>query len=104
MSVNSIPVSWLVVGFAGQAMFSGRFLVQWVTSERRRKSIVPVLFWWLSLAGGVLLLSYAVLRRDPVIILGQSAGLVVYLRNLILIRRENGRDQGTTADDPEGAK
>jgi len=104
MSVNSIPISWLVVGFAGQAMFSGRFLVQWISSERRRKSIVPVLFWWLSLAGGVLLLSYAVLRRDPVIILGQSAGLVVYLRNLILIRRENANPQGTTADDPEGAK
>jgi lipid-A-disaccharide synthase-like uncharacterized protein len=104
MSVNSIPMSWLVVGFAGQAMFSGRFLVQWISSERRRKSIVPVMFWWLSLAGGLLLLSYAVLRRDPVIILGQSAGLVVYVRNLILIRRENGNTQGTAADDPEGAK
>ncbi len=104
MSVNSIPVSWLVIGFAGQAMFSGRFLVQWIASERRRKSIIPVLFWWLSLAGGLLLLSYAILRRDPVIIVGQSAGLVVYIRNLILIRRENGDLQGAGPDDPDGAK
>lgn len=87
MNGNPIPIPWLVVGFAGQAMFSGRFLVQWISSERQRKSVIPVLFWWLSLAGGLLLLSYAVLRRDPVIILGQAAGLVVYCRNLILIRR-----------------
>ena len=87
MSVEAIPVPWLVLGFTGQAMFSGRFLVQWVTSERRRQSVVPVLFWWLSVAGGLFLLAYAILRQDPVIILGQAAGLVVYLRNLILIRR-----------------
>jgi lipid-A-disaccharide synthase-like uncharacterized protein len=104
MSVSSIPLSWLVVGFAGQAMFSGRFLVQWITSERRKKSVVPVLFWWLSVAGGILLLSYAILRRDPVIILGQSAGLVVYIRNLILIRRRYSGSQGAGAEDPEGAK
>jgi lipid-A-disaccharide synthase-like uncharacterized protein len=91
MNANPIPISWLVVGFAGQAMFSGRFLVQWISSEKRRKSVVPVLFWWLSLAGGLLLLSYAVLRRDPVIILGQAAGLVVYCRNLILIRRSSAQ-------------
>ena len=104
MSVESIPVSWLAVGFAGQAMFSGRFLVQWISSERKKKSIIPVLFWWLSLAGGALLLSYAILRRDPVIILGQAAGLVVYVRNLVLIRREQDRSHSTGPDDPEGAK
>jgi len=104
MSVESIPISWLAVGFAGQAMFSGRFLVQWIASERRRKSTVPVLFWWLSVAGGLLLLGYAVLRRDPVIILGQAAGLTVYLRNLVLIRREKGVTQGAGADEPDGAK
>ncbi len=90
-----IPVPWLMVGFMGQLMFSGRFLAQWIYSERRRESAVPVIFWWLSLAGGGLLLSYAVLRRDPVIILGQLAGLAVYARNLVLIRRARLHAQGS---------
>ena len=88
MSIEVIPTPWLVLGFTGQAMFSGRFLVQWITSERRRESVLPTVFWWFSIAGGVFLLSYAVLRRDPVIIMGQSAGLLVYVRNLILIGRK----------------
>ena len=104
--INSgIPASWLAVGFMGQLMFSGRFLVQWVYSERRRESVVPVLFWWLSLAGGSFLLSYAILRKDPVIILGQSAGLVVYFRNLVLIRRTRKAVQGAdSSSSPPGAK
>jgi lipid-A-disaccharide synthase-like uncharacterized protein len=80
-----IPTFWLIVGFAGQALFSARFIVQWIVSERRRKSVVPIAFWFLSLGGGGLLLAYAISRQDPVIILGQSTGLVVYLRNLWLI-------------------
>ena len=103
MSIEVIPTPWLVLGFTGQAMFSGRFLVQWITSERRRESVLPTVFWWFSIAGGVFLLSYAVLRRDPVIILGQSAGLLVYVRNLILIGRKKS-GQGDRADRPEGAK
>lgn len=87
MNSEQIPVSWLVLGFAGQAMFSMRFLIQWIASERQRKSVVPSLFWWFSLAGGALLLSYAVLRTDPVIILGQAAGIVVYTRNLRLLHK-----------------
>lgn len=87
MNSEQIPVSWLVLGFAGQAMFSMRFLIQWIASERQRKSVVPSLFWWFSLAGGALLLSYAVLRTDPVIILGQAAGIVVYTRNLRLLQK-----------------
>ena len=79
---------WLIIGFLGQAFFSARFLVQWIASERARRSIVPHAFWFLSLGGGATLLSYAIYRQDPVFIVGQAAGLFIYLRNLVLIRRE----------------
>jgi lipid-A-disaccharide synthase-like uncharacterized protein len=82
---------WLIVGFLGQGLFTARFLVQWVISEKKRDCVVPVAFWWLSLLGGVALLAYAVFRRDPVIITGQGMGLFVYARNLMLIARR--RDQ-----------
>ena len=77
---------WLGVGFAGQALFSMRVLVQWLASERRGRSVVPLAFWYFSVAGGVTLLAYAVYRADPVFILGQFCGLFIYLRNLQLIR------------------
>jgi lipid-A-disaccharide synthase-like uncharacterized protein len=83
-----IPAIWLAVGFLGQALFSTRFILQWIASEREKRSVVPVAFWWFSLLGGVTLLTYAIHRRDPVFILGQSAGLIVYLRNLYFVRRE----------------
>ena len=83
------------MGFLGQALFTCRFLVQWIASERRKASVIPVMFWWFSLAGGALLLFYAIKRGDPVFVLGQATGLVVYLRNLILIRR--GRTTATAA-------
>ena len=76
---------WLMVGLLGQAFFTARFLVQWVVSERKRDSVVPVAFWWFSLLGGAALLSYAISRRDPVIIAGQGMGLFVYTRNLMLV-------------------
>ncbi|MDI4638161.1 MULTISPECIES: lipid-A-disaccharide synthase N-terminal domain-containing protein [Halomonadaceae] len=79
---------WIGVGFLGQAMFSGRFLVQWLASERAKRSVVPLAFWFFSLAGGVTLLAYAIYRQDPVFIAGQGAGLLIYTRNLMLIRRE----------------
>ena len=79
---------WLCVGFLGQALFTLRFLVQWFHSEKHKKSLVPVLFWHFSLAGGSVLLAYAIHRRDPVFIVGQSAGLLVYARNLHLVHRE----------------
>jgi len=79
---------WLAIGLAGQALFSARFLVQWLVSEKRRESVIPVAFWYLSLAGSAVLLSYAIYRRDPVFILGQSMGSVIYLRNLWLIRQK----------------
>jgi lipid-A-disaccharide synthase-like uncharacterized protein len=78
------PAVWLAIGFAGQAVFTARFVVQWAVSEKRRDSVVPAAFWWLSLAGGMTLLAYAVHRRDPVIVVGQAMGLFVYVRNLML--------------------
>jgi len=79
---------WLTVGFLGQAFFSARFLVQWIASERKKESVIPVSFWFFSIGGGLTLLIYAIHRLDPVFILGQGAGLFVYLRNLYLIRRK----------------
>lgn len=79
---------WLVLGFGAQGLFTGRFLVQWVASERKRQSTVPKAFWHLSVAGGVSLLVYAIHKRDPVFILGQAFGLVVYARNLMLWKGE----------------
>ena len=79
---------WLVLGFVAQGLFSARFMVQWIASERAGKSVMPVVFWYLSISGSVLLLAYAIYRQDPVFILGQSAGLIVYFRNLYLIGRE----------------
>jgi lipid-A-disaccharide synthase-like uncharacterized protein len=76
---------WLAVGFLGQALFTARFVMQWVVSEQKRDSVIPVSFWWLSLLGGAALFAYALFRRDPVIITGQAMGLFVYARNLMLI-------------------
>lgn len=79
---------WVLLGLAAQALFTGRFLVQWIASERAGRSVIPVAFWFFSIGGGSLLLVYALWRRDPVFILGQGAGLLVYVRNLWFIRRE----------------
>ena len=89
------PWGWLVIGFVGQALFSARFLVQWVYSERRKRSVVPVAFWYFSLAGGATLFSYAVHIGDPVFILGQSMGVLIYTRNLYFIHRERRQLAGT---------
>ncbi|HEY7037309.1 MAG TPA: lipid-A-disaccharide synthase N-terminal domain-containing protein [Methylomirabilota bacterium] len=82
---------WLSIGFLGQTFFSMRFLVQWIASERRKESIIPISFWFFSIGGGFTLLVYSIYRMDPVFILGQGAGLFVYLRNLYLIRRKQSR-------------
>ncbi|HEY8711726.1 MAG TPA: lipid-A-disaccharide synthase N-terminal domain-containing protein [Thermoanaerobaculia bacterium] len=76
-----------ILGFCGQALFASRFIFQWIASERRKRSHIPVQFWWLSLCGGVIVTIYGLLRRDPVIIFGQAPGLIVYARNLVLIHR-----------------
>jgi lipid-A-disaccharide synthase-like uncharacterized protein len=78
---------WLAIGFAGQALFAARFLVQWIASERAKRSVVPTAFWYFSLAGGLTLLLYALYKREPVFILGQACGAVVYARNLYLLKR-----------------
>ena len=83
-----METTWLIIGFTAQLLFSARFLVQWIASERARKSVVPLAFWFFSLAGGGLLLSYAIWRKDPVFILGQAGGLIIYSRNLHLIIKE----------------
>jgi lipid-A-disaccharide synthase-like uncharacterized protein len=87
----STVTMWLTVGFLGQMIFTARFLVQWIASERKHTSVVPVAFWWLSLAGGSALLSYAIFRRDPVIIAGQAMGIFVYMRNLMLMNTARHR-------------
>ena len=82
---------WLGIGLLGQAFFSARFLVQWIASERAKKSVVPHGFWFFSVGGGMTLLAYAIYRLDPVCIIGQGAGLFVYARNLYFIYRRPER-------------
>lgn len=84
---NATEVFWLCVGFTAQAIFSARFLVQWIVSERTGKSVMPTAFWYLSLVGSWMLLAYALYRMDPVIIFGQAFGTAVYMRNIMLIRK-----------------
>ena len=88
---------WTAIGFVGQGFFSMRFIVQWIASERTRKSVIPRAFWYFSVLGGATLLIYAIHRKDPVFIVGQGAGLVIYLRNLYFIHRP-GQDQETTPE------
>lgn len=83
---------WVAFGIFGQLLFTARFLVQWIASERAKRSVVPIAFWYFSISGGLILLAYAIYRQDPVFILGQSMGLFIYLRNLWLIRVERRLD------------
>lgn len=89
---TTAELMWVLFGFFAQALFMMRFLIQWIASERARRSVVPVAFWYFSLAGGVTLLAYAIHRRDPVFIFGQALGTVIYLRNLWLIHAERRFD------------
>jgi len=82
---------WIVLGFVAQALFTMRFVVQWLASEREKRSVVPIAFWFFSLGGGTLLLVYAIQRQDPVFIAGQAMGLFIYVRNLKLIFNERRR-------------
>ena len=82
---------WIGIGFFGQALFSARFLVQWIASERRRESVVPTYFWFFSIGGGMVLLTYAIHRRDVVFAVGQACGLFVYARNLYFVYRGRRR-------------
>jgi lipid-A-disaccharide synthase-like uncharacterized protein len=89
LNVNiSQETIWLGIGFIGQALFSARFIVQWLKSEKEKKSVFPVAFWYFSIGGGVTLLAYAIYRQDPVFILGQASGLFIYFRNLYFVAHE----------------
>jgi lipid-A-disaccharide synthase-like uncharacterized protein len=85
---SPVVALWLGIGFFGQILFTGRMLVQWLASERSGKSVVPPLFWWMSLAGSLLLLGYFLWRRDPIGLIGQAFGSFIYLKNILWIRNE----------------
>lgn len=87
--------TWVVIGFIAQALFSARFLVQWIASERAGRSIIPTAFWLFSIGGGVLLFAYSLYRKDPVFIAGQGLGLFVYMRNLYFVLRDRRHGQAT---------
>jgi lipid-A-disaccharide synthase-like uncharacterized protein len=87
----------VLLGYLGQIMFTARFLVQWLASERAGRSVIPLSFWFFSIGGGVILFGYAIYREDPVFILGQAAGLGIYLRNLFLIAKEKSQTGYTTS-------
>jgi len=92
--IFSIPSIWLAIGFLGQICFTSRFLVQWIASEKARRSVVPHVFWYLSILGGLILLAYAIHRRDPVFIVGQATGLFIYVRNAYFVRLERRESAG----------
>jgi len=101
MSMAGSEAVWVGVGFVGQVIFGLRFVVQWIATERQRRSVVPLAFWYLSLAGSVVLLAYAIYRVDPVFIAGFSLNMVIYLRNLYFIHRkpvQAGPDDSKTGD------
>ena len=84
---------WVLLGFVAQVMFTGRFAVQWLASERAGKSVIPMAFWWLSIGGGGLLLVYALYRQDIVFILGQLFSVIIYLRNIQFVLRERAQQR-----------
>tara|TARA_Y200000002_G_C22273917_1_gene493326 strand:- start:178 stop:474 length:297 start_codon:yes stop_codon:yes gene_type:complete len=87
-NLSQLEVIFLIIGFVGQGLFASRFIVQWIYSEKKGESQIPIVFWYLSIFGGIGLLIYSIFRQDPVIILGQSFGLFIYLRNLFLIYKK----------------
>ncbi|MDC3090901.1 lipid-A-disaccharide synthase N-terminal domain-containing protein [Rickettsiales bacterium] len=91
---------WIIIGFIGQTIFASRFLIQWIVSERASKSIIPNIFWWISILGSFVLLSYAIHKEDPVFIVGQSCGFLIYARNLYLIKKgkKNKKKQSDPSD------
>ena len=90
-SLSKIEIIFLVIGFVGQGLFASRFIYQWIYSEKNKQSLVPIGFWYLSIFGGLGLLTYAIFRMDPVIITGQVFGILIYTRNLVLIYKKNRR-------------
>tara|TARA_B100000674_G_C37682638_1_gene842251 strand:- start:342 stop:620 length:279 start_codon:yes stop_codon:yes gene_type:complete len=87
--LTNTEIIFLIIGFLGQGVFASRFIVQWIYSEKKGESSIPIVFWYLSILGGLGLLTYAIFRQDPVIIVGQSFGILIYVRNLFLIYKKN---------------
>ncbi len=79
---------WVTIGFGGQCLFGGRFIVQWLCSEKQRRSVIPLAFWYFSIFGAIILLIYSIHKMDPVFIVGQAFGILIYSRNLYFIRKE----------------
>jgi len=92
--LNNYPETiMIVIGFGGQTLFAARFIIQWLSSENAGRSVIPVAFWYFSISGGLVLLTYAIWRQDPVIISGQSVGVLIYARNLYFINKEKQEKQ-----------
>ena len=87
-NLSSFEIFFLSVGFLGQGLFASRFIIQWIYSEKKGESSIPIVFWYLSISGGIGLLIYAIYRKDPVIITGQLFGIIIYTRNLVLIYKK----------------
>lgn len=92
--------AWLAFGLLGQAIFGGRFIIQWIASEKRGESHIPLVFWYLSIVGGLITTAYAIHKRDAVFIIGQASGLLVYIRNLMLIYARRNPAQDPPRDRP----
>ena len=93
--LNHPEAIMITIGFGGQALFATRFIIQWISSENAGKSVIPIAFWYFSISGGLVLLTYAIWRQDPVIIAGQSVGVFIYARNLYFIHREKNLENNT---------
>lgn len=87
--LSNTELLFLIIGFIGQGLFASRFIFQWIYSEKKGESTIPIIFWYLSIFGGIGLLTYAIFRKDPVIIVGQTFGIFIYIRNLVLIYKTN---------------
>ncbi len=87
-NLTTTEIIWLCVGFGGQFLFFMRFLLQWIVSEKQKRSVIPIAFWYYSIVGSAILFIYALHKKDPVFILGQSMGIFIYVRNLYFIYRE----------------
>jgi len=91
---------WLAIGFGGQGLFTMRFFVQWIASEKQKKSVMPNAFWYFSIGGGLILLAYAIKKMDPVFILGQGTGLIIYARNIYFIHQKSRTTHNAAPNTP----
>jgi len=102
MATIAVKDIWMALGFVGQVVFGTRFLIQWIATERQKRSVVPVAFWYLSLVGTVILLTYSIHQRDPVFIVGFSVNMIIYVRNLYFIYRNRPAEAAATHESRPG--